>query len=125
MSLPDYTIFPQSPSTFSKGLTKARRARYNMGMSNFTSNKTVIKIIVASLAVLLILLIVALIVNLVKLSAANKRKADLAKQSAYLDTLINENGAMIDYCQTPEFIEDYARDYLDMIYRNEIPVEVK
>ena len=79
MSLPDYTIFPQSPSTFAKGLTKARRTRYNMGMSNFTSNKTVIKIIVASLAVLLILLIVALIVNLVKLSAANKRKADLAK----------------------------------------------
>ena len=108
MSLPDYTIFPQSPSTFSKGLTKARRARYNMGMSNFTSNKTVIKIIVASLAVLLILLIV-----------------DLAKQSAYLDTLINENGAMIDYCQTPEFIEDYAREYLDMIYRDEIIIGVK
>ena len=93
-----------------------------MGMSNFTSNKTVIKIIVASLAVLLILLIVALIVNL---SAANKRKADLAKQSAYLDTLINENGAMIDYCQTPEFIEDYAREYLDMIYRDEIIIGVK
>lgn len=94
-------------------------------MSDITKNKTVIKIVVASLAVFLILLIVALIVNLVKLSAANSRKAELAEQSAYLDTVISENGAMIDYCQTPEFIEDYAREYLDMIYRDEIVIGVK
>ncbi len=90
-----------------------------------SQNKTVIKIIVASLAVLLVLLIIALIVNLVRLAAANDRKESLEAQSAQLDELIDENGRMIDYCSTPEFIEDYAREYLDMIYRGEIPIEVK
>ncbi len=89
-----------------------------------SSNKTVIKIIVVSLAVLLVLLIVALIVNIAKLSAANNRKDDLAAQSAYLDTVIAENGDLIDYCQTPEYIENYAREYLDMVYRGEIVIGV-
>jgi len=89
------------------------------------SNKTVIKIIVSALAVLLVLLIVALIINLVKLSAANERKDELAAQSARLDEVIDDNNNTLDYCQTSEFIESYAREYLDMIYRGEITITVK
>ncbi len=68
---------------------------------------------------MIVLLIVALIVNLVRLGAANSRKDALAAQNAKLARLIEQNNGMIDYCQSSEFITDYAREYLDMIYRGE------
>lgn len=87
------------------------------------SNRTVVKIVVAALAVLLVLLIIALIVNLVRLGAANDRKDALAAQNAQLEQRIQTNGEMITYCQSTEFIEAYAREYLDMKYRGETMVE--
>lgn len=72
-----------------------------------------------------VLLIVALIINVVRLSAVNSRRNALAAQSAELDRVIDENNALIDYCQTPEFIEDYAREYLNMLYLGEIEIDVK
>ncbi len=87
------------------------------------NRKKVIKTVVASLAVLMVLLVIALIINLVRLSAANDRKDALAAKSKYLDKAIDENGKLLDYCQTPSFIENYAREYLDMVYRGEIVIE--
>lgn len=89
------------------------------------SRKTVIKIVVGSMAAFLALLLIALIINIVRLSAANSRREELAAQSAALDEVIAENNALIDYCKTPEFIEDYARTYLDMVNRGEIEIGVK
>lgn len=89
------------------------------------SNGAVFKIVVAACAVFLTLLIVALIINLVRLGAAKNRKAALEAQAAYLDTVIDENGRLIDYCGSPEFIESYAREYFDMVYRGEIIIGVK
>ena len=86
---------------------------------------TVKKIIVVSLAIVLVVLIVALIVNLVKLGAVNNRRDKLAEQSAMLDQIIDENGKVLDYCGSSEFVEDYARYYLDMVKRGEIVIEVK
>lgn len=95
-------------------------------MEDEKNNSVLIKkIIVAACAVFLALAIIALIINLVHLSAANARKAELLEQSAYLDTLIDKNESVIKYCESDEFIENYAREYLDMIYRDELPVEVE
>lgn len=94
-------------------------------MENNNSQKTILKIITAALAVFFVLLIVALIINVVRLSAVNSRRNALAAQSAELDRVIDENNALIDYCQTPEFIEDYAREYLNMLYLGEIEIDVK
>ncbi len=93
--------------------------------SDNQNNKTVMKIVIAGLSVLLALFIVALIINLVRLSAANGRRDELAAQSEMLDALIDDNNARIDYYQTAEFIEQYAREYLDMVYRGEIIIEVE
>lgn len=87
------------------------------------TNKSAIKIAVAAGAVLLVLLIIALIVNLVRLGAANSRKDALAAQNARLEQLIDKNNGMIDYCESAEFIEDYAREMLDMIYRGETSID--
>lgn len=94
-----------------------------MANTDRQSNRTAVKIVVSALAVLLVLLIVALIVNLVRLGAANDRKDALAAQNAQLEQRIQINGEMIAYCQSTEFIEAYAREYLDMKYRGETMAE--
>ena len=96
-----------------------------MEKSEATNRKTVHKIIIGACAVFLVLLIVALIINLVRLSAVNSRARSLAAISAELDTRIDENGKMIDFCSTDEFYEMYAREYLDMVYRDETIIDVK
>lgn len=90
-----------------------------------TNRTTVKKIIVGACAVFLVLLIVALIINIVRLSAVNARAKELEAVSAELDARIDENGKLVDYCSTDEFYELYAREYLDMIYRDEIVITVK
>ncbi|MDE5593821.1 MAG: septum formation initiator family protein [Clostridiales bacterium] len=83
------------------------------------NNSSVARLVGVALALLFVLLVIALIVNLVKLSAANDRKDALEAQSAKLDRLIEKNDDMIEYCSSAEFIEEYAREYLDMVYRGE------
>ena len=90
-----------------------------------TQNKTIVKVVVAALAVLLVLLIIALIINLVRLSAANERKNSLEAQYERLNEIINDNNTMIDYCGSIEFVENYARYFLDMVYRDELGITVK
>lgn len=96
-------------------------------MANVTknTNRTVIKIIVSALAIVFVMLVVALIVNLVKLGAVNSRKEALAEQNAKLDAMLEQNEQMLDACNNSEFVEQYAREYLDMVYRNEIVIEKK
>ena len=84
-----------------------------------------IKAVVAACATFLVLLIIALIINLVRLSAETDRRDNLAAQSDKLKAAIDENGKLLDYCKTSDFIENYAREYLDMIYRGEIPIGTK
>lgn len=88
-------------------------------------NKTVIRIVVAALAVLMVLLIVALIINLVKLGAVKDRKQSLAEQNAKLERLISETENMTEVCNSDEFVEQYAREMLDMVYRGETVIGVK
>ena len=85
-----------------------------------SNRKTVKKIVVAACAVFLVLLIVALIINIVRWAAISSRAESLAAVSAELDKRIELNESMIDFCSTDEFYESFAREYLDMIYRDEI-----
>ena len=84
-----------------------------------SNNNSVARLVGVALALLFLLLVIALIINLVKLGAANDRKDALEAQSAKLDRLIEKNDDMIEYCSSTEFIEEYAREYLDMVYRGE------
>lgn len=83
------------------------------------------KIAVAAMAVLLVLLIAALIVNLVRLGAVNSRKRSLEEQNARLEQVIQSNESTITYCGSSEFVEEYAREMLDMIYRGEVVIGTK
>ena len=83
------------------------------------NNTAVAKIVGVSLALLFLLLVIALIINLVRLGAENDRKRSLQQQNARLERLIEKNDNMIEYCSSDEFIEEYAREMLDMVYRGE------
>ena len=84
-----------------------------------SNNKAVIKLVGAALALLFVLLIIALIINLVRLGAANDRKEQMQAQNAKLQQIIDKNDNMIEYCNSNEFVEEYAREYLDMVQRGE------
>ncbi|MDE7164265.1 MAG: septum formation initiator family protein [Clostridiales bacterium] len=84
-----------------------------------TTNKSIIKIVGAALGVLFLLLVIALIINLVRLGAENDRKQALIEQNARLEQLIQKNDDLAEYCSSTEFIEEYAREMLDMVYRGE------
>ncbi len=96
-----------------------------MNSSDASNRKTVKNIIVGACAVFMVLLIVALIINIVRWSAVSAREKELLAVEAELDARIDENGKLIQYCSTDEFYELYAREYLDMIYRDEIIITVK
>ena len=98
----------------------------NTTQEKTNNSKTIIKIVTVALTVLFVMLVIALIVNLVKLGAVNSRKAALEAQNARLEQVIAENDKMIEACQNdPQFIEDYAREMLDMVYRDEIVMNGK
>lgn len=84
-----------------------------------SNSKTIVKIVGAALSILFVLLVIALIINIVRLNAVNDRKKSLDEQNARLDLLIEKNDDMIEYCNSTEFIEEYAREHLDMVYRGE------
>lgn len=84
-----------------------------------SNNKAIIKLVGAALALLFVLLVIALIINLVRLGAANDRKEALQAQNAKLAQLIEKNDNLIEYCNSNEFVEEYAREYLEMKMRGE------
>ena len=79
----------------------------------------ILQLITVAAVVLFVLLLVALITNLVRLAGSNSRKAELEAQLAALDRQIEENNAIIDYRQSEEYVDAYAREYLNMIGRDE------
>lgn len=81
--------------------------------------QSLIKILTASAITLIVILSVSLIVNVVKLTRLNKRKAELAASIADVERRIAENDDVIDYISTDEYIDRYAREYLNMTGEDE------
>lgn len=73
-----------------------------------------IKIITVSAVIFLFLLICSLIINLVQLAKMRSKENHLRTEIAELDRQINENQGIIDYLDSDEAIERYAREYLNM-----------
>lgn len=73
-----------------------------------------VKIITVALSAFICLLMISLIVNLAKLSSLNKQSAQQAQMLEQLKTIERENGDTIKYMQSDEYVERYAREYLNM-----------
>ncbi len=78
-----------------------------------------IKIITVSAVIFLVLLVCSLIINLVQLSRLKSKEAQLQAQIEEFNRQINDNQAIIDYLDSDEAIERYAREYLNMQNKND------
>lgn len=74
----------------------------------------IFKIITVSLVIFIVLLSCAAIINLIKLSRVNARQEYLKTQLEKLEQEYILNAEELDYKQTAEYIEYYARRYLEM-----------
>lgn len=79
----------------------------------------IIRIITVSAVIFIVLLLIALIMNLVTLTRLNNRKAELESKLEEIRRQIEANNAEIDYISSDEYIDAYAREYLNMKGKDE------
>lgn len=83
------------------------------------SKLKMIKIITVSAVIFIFLLIVSLIMNFVKISNMNATQDKLEAQIAEIDKKIALNDSEIAELSSSEYLDWYAREYLDMKGRDE------
>ncbi len=79
----------------------------------------IVRIITVSAVIFIVLLLVALVMNLVTLTRLNNRKAELESKLTEIREQIEANNAEIDYISSDEYIDAYAREYLNMKGKDE------
>ena len=82
--------------------------------------KNMAKMLTVSGIVLAVIIIVALVYNIVSLVNLNIRKAEVDANVMHLEAVVEGNEAMIDYRGSDDYIERYARDYLNMMGRHDV-----
>ena len=79
----------------------------------------IVRIITVSAVIFIVLLVIALTMNLVTLTRLNNRKAELESKLTEIREQIEANNAEIDYISSDEYIDAYAREYLNMKGKDE------
>jgi len=82
--------------------------------------QTIRKFIIISAIVIAMLAIVALIYNITMLSSTNAQNRRYLEQQQFLALQIEQNEIDIYFRQSPEYIENFARYYLNMHHRDEV-----
>lgn len=80
----------------------------------------IIQLLTVTAVIFFILLLTAMVLNLVKLAGLSGKKSALEAQLTRLDEIIALNNDNIEYRNTAEYIEQYAREYLNMQGKNDI-----
>lgn len=83
------------------------------------SKLKMIKILTVSAVVFIFLLVVSLAINLIKISNVSATEAKLTAQIAELDAKIAQNTDDIAELESSEYLDWYAREYLNMKGRDE------
>ncbi len=79
----------------------------------------ILRIITVSAVIFIVLLVIALVMNIVTLTRLNNRKAELKAKLDEINKQIEANNAEIDYISSDEYIDAYAREYLNMKGKDE------
>lgn len=98
-------------------MTNAHLLAYNLFMTE--KQKRIAKLFTVVGVILMLIAIVALVWNIVTLAVRNSHKSRLEETSRQLQAVIDGNEEDIDYKSSKEFVEKYARDYLNMKYPDE------
>ncbi len=81
--------------------------------------RNILLVSTAAAVIILILALIALMYNIVSIANLSARQDMLEEKSAKLAEIIENNEDELEYRQTSEFIESYAREYLGMKYDGE------
>lgn len=81
--------------------------------------RNILLVTTVAAVIIMVLAVVALCYNIISITQLSEKKASLERESARLTKIIEENEDEIEYRQSSEFIESYARDYLGMKYEDE------
>ncbi len=79
----------------------------------------VAKIVTVAAVAFLFLLVISLCINLVKLTKASANERRLEAELARLNECIERNDATIDELKSEEYLDWYAREYLNMKGKDE------
>ncbi len=84
------------------------------------TNKTqFVKILSVSLIAFIGLLIVALVTNIIKSASLASKEQELRNQLISLEQTVQKNQTEIEYKQSSDYTDRYAREYLDKSNANE------
>ncbi len=89
------------------------------------SKVKVIKIITVSAVVLIFLLVISFFMNLIKLINATSTEAKLKEQLILIDEQITQNSEQIATLESNEYLDWYAREYLNMKGRDDEAFTIK
>jgi len=78
------------------------------------------QIVIFSLIAVLLIAVVALIYNISALAVGNSRERALQQRLVELNQIANANNNEIDFRTSPEFIEQYAREHLELQNPNDV-----
>lgn len=81
--------------------------------------KKITTIITVSGVLVLLIAVISLIINIAMLVGLSTKQAELEKKSVELAEVIENNDEEINYRASADYIEKYARDYLNMKYADE------
>ncbi len=84
-----------------------------------TNKPQFVKILSISLIVFIGVLVIALITNIVKSVNLEAKEQKLKNQLALLEQTAEKNKTEIDYKQSSDYTDRYAREYLDMSNEDE------
>lgn len=85
----------------------------------------IIKIVTISVVIFIFLLGLSLIINLIKITGLNNQKSELQGKLADLQLEIEQNEEKIAYMSTDTYVDQYAREYLGLIGKDEEAFIVK
>ena len=82
--------------------------------------KNIARLLTVSGIILAIIVIISLVYNVVTLVNLGDRKANLETEISRLGTVVENNDETIEYRSSDDYVERYAREYLNMIGENDV-----
>ena len=84
-----------------------------------------VKIIAVAAVIFLSLIVASLVLNVIKLAGLNRREAELKNELYRLEQAMAENSETLEFMQTDDYVDQYAREYLNLIGKDELPFTAK
>ena len=101
------------------------RVSLKKGGFGYMDKTRLVKIIAVAAVIFLSLIVASLVLNVIKLAGLNRREAELKNELYRLEQAMAENSETLEFMQTDDYVDQYAREYLNLIGKDELPFTAK